>query len=108
MNETLTPIEAGLYLNIHVRTIYRLAKKGMVPARKFGGRWRFSKAALDEWLLEDSVQRRDCDKPCQPQFHIRKREKVKHESGRDTHEMVTRDCVDQALGRNTNCSLDRG
>ena len=68
MNETLTPIEAGLYLNVHVRTIYRLAKKGMVPARKVGGRWRFSKAALDEWLLEDSAQRRECDKPREPQF----------------------------------------
>ena len=66
MNEILTPIEAGLYLNLHARTIYRLAKKGMVPARKVGGHWRFSKAALDKWLLEDSAQRQDCDKPCEP------------------------------------------
>jgi excisionase family DNA binding protein len=66
MNEILTPVEVGLYLNIHVRTIYRLAKKGMVPVRKVGGRWRFSKAVLEEWLLEDSAQRRECDKPCGP------------------------------------------
>jgi excisionase family DNA binding protein len=50
MNETLTPIEAGLYLNVHVRTIYRLAKNGLIPGRKLGGRWRFKKAILDEWL----------------------------------------------------------
>ncbi len=80
MNETLTPVEAGLYLNLHVRTIHRLAKNGLIPGRKLGGRWRFSKAALDEWFLEDSVQRRECDKPCEPQFHTREMEKVKHES----------------------------
>jgi excisionase family DNA binding protein len=51
MNETLTPIEAGLYLNLHVRTISRLAKKGLIPALRVGRRWRFKKAALEEWLL---------------------------------------------------------
>jgi len=51
MNETLTPIEAGLYLNLHVRTIYRLAKNGLIPALKVGRRWRFKKGALEEWLL---------------------------------------------------------
>jgi excisionase family DNA binding protein len=50
MNEILTPIEAGLYLNLHVRTIYRLAKKGKIPGCKVGGRWRFKKATIDEWL----------------------------------------------------------
>ena len=51
MNEILTPIEAGLYLNLHVRTIHRLAKNGLIPALKVGRRWRFKKAALEEWLL---------------------------------------------------------
>jgi excisionase family DNA binding protein len=51
MKETLTPIEAGLYLNLHVRTIYRLAKNGLLPALKVGKRWRFKKSALEELLL---------------------------------------------------------
>jgi excisionase family DNA binding protein len=51
MKEILTPIEAGLYLNLHVRTIHRLAKNGLIPALKVGRRWRFKKGALDEWLL---------------------------------------------------------
>jgi len=51
MNETLTPIEAGLYLNLHVRTIHRLAKNGLIPALKVGRRWRFKRATLEEWLL---------------------------------------------------------
>jgi excisionase family DNA binding protein len=56
MNETLTPIEAGLYLNLHVRTIHRLAKNGLIPAMKVGRRWRFKKAVLEKWLLEDSAR----------------------------------------------------
>ena len=50
MKETLTPIEAGLYLNLHVRTIHRLAKNGLLPALKVGKRWRFKKGFLEEWL----------------------------------------------------------
>ncbi len=50
MNDRLTPIEAGLYLNLDVRTIYRLAQDGRIPAFKVGGHWRFEKTALDEWL----------------------------------------------------------
>jgi excisionase family DNA binding protein len=51
MKEILTPNEAGLYLNLHVRTISRLAKKGLIPALKVGRRWRFRKAALEEWFF---------------------------------------------------------
>ena len=65
MSEILTLIEAGLYLNVHVRTIYRLAKNRSIPASKVGGRWRFKGPTLEEWLLEDSAQRRKCDKPCE-------------------------------------------
>ena len=50
MNDRLTPIEAGLYLNVHVRTIYRLAKEGKIPGRKIGGSWRFKKDIIDESL----------------------------------------------------------
>jgi len=50
MNGLLTPVEAGLYLRVHVRTIYRLAKNGKIPGRKFGARWKFEKAILDEWV----------------------------------------------------------
>jgi excisionase family DNA binding protein len=51
MKEIMTPIEASLYLNLHVRTIRRLAKDGLIPALKVGKRWRFKRAALEEWLL---------------------------------------------------------
>lgn len=50
MKEIMTPREAAEYLSVHVRTIYRLAKKGDIPCRKVGGSWRFKKDTLDEWL----------------------------------------------------------
>lgn len=50
MKEVLTPKEAAEYLSVHVRTLYRLVKKGDIPGRKVGGSWRFKKDALDAWL----------------------------------------------------------
>ncbi len=50
VREIMNPQEAAEYLNIHVRTIYRLARKGDIPCRKVGGSWRFKKGFLDEWL----------------------------------------------------------
>jgi len=52
LRDIMTPREAAGYLNVHVRTIYRLAKKGEIPGRKVGGSWRFKKTALDEWFSE--------------------------------------------------------
>ncbi len=50
MKEILRPREAADYLNIHLRTIYRLAKNGAIPGRKVGRSWRFKKNVLEEWL----------------------------------------------------------
>jgi excisionase family DNA binding protein len=50
MKEIMTPHEAAEYLNLNVRTIYRLAKNGKLPGYKVGRSWKFSKDALDKWL----------------------------------------------------------
>jgi excisionase family DNA binding protein len=50
MKEVMTPREAAEYLSVHVRTIYRLAKEGVIPGRKVGGGWRFKKETMDRWL----------------------------------------------------------
>ena len=50
MKEVMTPCEAAEYLKLNVRTIYYLAKKGKLPGRKVGKRWRFKKDVLDKWL----------------------------------------------------------
>jgi excisionase family DNA binding protein len=50
MKEIMIPHEAAEYLNLNVRTIYRLAKNGKLPRHKVGRSWRFKKDFLDKWL----------------------------------------------------------
>jgi len=50
MKEIMTPHETAEYLNLSVRTIYRLAKNGKLLGHKVGRSWRFRKDALDKWL----------------------------------------------------------
>ena len=46
MEEILTAEQVATLLQIHVRTVYKLVRKGLIPGRKFGGGWRFSKATI--------------------------------------------------------------
>jgi len=43
MNELLTAAQTAALLQLHPRTVYKLARRGQLPGRKFGGGWRFSK-----------------------------------------------------------------
>ncbi len=45
MEEFLTAQQTADLLQFHVKTIYRLARKGAIPGIKLGG-WRFSKALV--------------------------------------------------------------
>jgi excisionase family DNA binding protein len=54
MKDVLTPHEAAEYLSLGIRTIYRLARSGELPARKVGGRWRFRKNVLNKWLSRNT------------------------------------------------------
>jgi excisionase family DNA binding protein len=42
---------AAAYLKIHPKTLERMARKGDVPATKYGRSWQFSKSLLREWLM---------------------------------------------------------
>lgn len=46
----LTTEEVLEYLQVNLRTIYRLIKAGKIPAVRVGRQWRFRKADLDVWL----------------------------------------------------------
>lgn len=51
MDETfLTTEEVLEYLQVNLRTVYRLIKAGKLPAVRVGRQWRFRKADLDAWL----------------------------------------------------------
>jgi len=49
----LTLKECSEYLKIAESTIYLLARNGKLPCQKVGRNWRFSKDALDKWLMGD-------------------------------------------------------
>src|SRR6187455_2885257 len=42
--------DSARYLSVPVRTMYRLAQRGQLPAVKVGRTWRFKRSALDEHL----------------------------------------------------------
>jgi len=48
----MTPKEIARYLGFHLVTVYRLLKRGEIPATKIGGQWRFKRDILDAWLME--------------------------------------------------------
>jgi excisionase family DNA binding protein len=46
----LTTEEVLDYLQVNLRTIYRLIKAGKIPATRVGRQWRFRRKDLDVWL----------------------------------------------------------
>ena len=50
MTELMTVQELADYLRVTEKTIYRLLKRGKIPATKVGRQWRFKKTVIDEWL----------------------------------------------------------
>ncbi len=51
LDETfLTTDEVLAYLQVNLRTVYRLIKAGKLPAVRVGRQWRFRKGDLDAWL----------------------------------------------------------
>ncbi len=55
MTELMTLQEIADYLRVTEKTIYRLLKRGNIPAAKVGRNWRFEKDSIDEWLQRNSV-----------------------------------------------------
>jgi excisionase family DNA binding protein len=55
----VTVRELSDYLRVHPSTIYRLLKRGDLPAFKLGSDWRFNLEAIDRWRvnqLEDLAE----------------------------------------------------
>jgi excisionase family DNA binding protein len=46
----LTTEEVLEYLQVNLRTVYRLIKAGKIPAVRVGRQWRFRKSDIDAWL----------------------------------------------------------
>ena len=46
----LTTEEVLEYLQVNLRTVYRLIKAGKIPAVRVGRQWRFRRRDIDRWL----------------------------------------------------------
>ena len=51
-SQILNVEEVAEILHLHVMTIYRLVKEGRLPGFKVGGRWRFHRSALEDWMVD--------------------------------------------------------
>ena len=51
----MTLQEIADYLQLSRDLIYRLAQKGKIPASKVGGRWRFKREKIDQWMEDRST-----------------------------------------------------
>lgn len=50
MEKALTVMDVAKLLSLSPITIYRLAKKGEIPAVRVGRCWRFTREAIEKWL----------------------------------------------------------
>jgi excisionase family DNA binding protein len=57
----LTTEEVLDYLQVNLRTVYRLIKAGKIPAVRVGRQWRFRKRDIDVWL--ESQRTRQASRP---------------------------------------------
>lgn len=53
--EIFTLDEVAAYLKVGKRTVYRLSAAKKIPAFKVGGAWRFSRADIDSWIKQQSM-----------------------------------------------------
>jgi len=52
MVNVMTLEEVAKYLRVHPSTIYRLVKRGKLPAFKVGSDWRFNLESIDNWRAQ--------------------------------------------------------
>jgi excisionase family DNA binding protein len=50
--------EAATLLQIHPKTLQKMAREGTVPAFRIGDLWRFRASALDDWLRSGVCSKR--------------------------------------------------
>ena len=52
----LTPEDVAMLLQIDRETVYRMARRGDLPAFKVSSRWRFLPSRLQRWMEEQEPQ----------------------------------------------------
>jgi excisionase family DNA binding protein len=55
----MTPSEVADMLKIHLKTVYKLAEKGVIPGNRIGRSWRFSRSDVMELVSSRGVNLSD-------------------------------------------------
>jgi excisionase family DNA binding protein len=55
MEEIMTPSEVAALLKIHLKTVYKLAEKGVIPGNRIGRSWRFSRSDVLELVSSKAM-----------------------------------------------------
>jgi excisionase family DNA binding protein len=55
MEEIMTPSEVAALLKIHLKTVYKLAERGVIPGNRIGRSWRFSRSDVLELVSTKSL-----------------------------------------------------
>ena len=55
MEEIMTPSEVAALLKIHLKTVYKLAERGIIPGNRIGRSWRFSRNDVLELVSSKSM-----------------------------------------------------
>ncbi|MCD6194337.1 MAG: helix-turn-helix domain-containing protein [Candidatus Aminicenantes bacterium] len=56
MDKWLTLEQIAEYLQMSTSSIYKMSKKGKIPAYKVGRQWRFKKEEIDRWIEEGKLR----------------------------------------------------
>ena len=57
MEQILKPSQVAELLQIHVKTVYRLAKEGLIPGSRVGRSWRFNEKLILELVSNKQGKR---------------------------------------------------
>ncbi len=57
-NDILTIKDVAEYLKLYEKTTYRMVANGKIPAFKVGGAWRCRQSDINNWIEEQSAQRK--------------------------------------------------
>ena len=55
MEEIMTPSEVAALLKIHLKTVYKLAERGVIPGNRIGRSWRFNRGDVLELVSTKSM-----------------------------------------------------
>jgi len=54
--EILTADQVADYLKLSRKSVYRLARAGILPAKKIMNQWRFERTQLNDWIRQKETE----------------------------------------------------